>query len=221
MNETLRIPGERPLTAKRLMETLTSTPKLAILKILYREGAKTAGELSEKLGLKLPTILSHLNDLVRTGIVVLEHNGRRKRYVLAAEKIMLEIDLRTYLELDEKLREEELREIEYLAYRYVEAKRRGKGLPLTITVKDVADTLGVDKNTAIAIVDYINTYTDDFIELLVKETLEVIRKYSEGLTLRELSEKLNIHYYWVALIVQKLVSKSYVKVEGEKVIPYR
>ncbi len=95
-----------------------------------------------------------------------EFKGKKKNYVLTSEKLILEIDLRQLLILYEKRKDFEIKELELLAYRYFEEKIRKDKLPMTITVKYVASVLGIDTNTAIGVVDFINTYTERFIDLL-------------------------------------------------------
>ncbi len=219
-SEKLVIPYDRPLAARRIIDALNSGPKLNILKILLeeKENGATAGEIANRLKIKLPTALSHLNDLVKSGLVIVKNvkEGRKtlKKYFLAAKTIALEINLEFFLRLDEKSVEEELKEIEVLAIEYINRKRESSILPLAISVKNVAETLGVDTNTAIKIVDYINTYTDKIIEYLVGEALEVMKKKKKISNVRELAKTLRVHDYWAALIVQKMVSKGYAYIES-------
>ncbi len=217
MKEELRIPRDRPLAGFRLIQALNSGPKLAIIKILlkYKEGLP-AKEISRMLGVKLPTTLEHLSDLIKTGLVHVEFNGRRKNYVLTSRKIVLEIDLEQLVMLDEKRKDAELKELEALAYRYLEEKTKKDKLPMTITVKDVVNTLGIDTNTAIEIVDFINTFTDKFVLLIERKILDILRS-EDGLTIDDLAKKLNMHKYWVIIGVQSLKSKSLVKIVNNKV----
>ena len=218
MKNELRIPIDRPLAGFRLIQALNSGPKLAIIKILlkHRDGLP-AKEISKMLGVKLPTTLEHLSDLIRTGLVHIEFNGRRKNYVLTSKRIVLELDLEQLIMLDEKRKDAELRELEALAYRYFEEKTQREKLPMTITVKDVANTLGLDTNTAIEVVDYINTYTDRFVLFIEKKILDALEE-ENGLTIEELSKKLNIHKYWVILGIQSLKSKSLIRIIDNKII---
>ncbi len=212
-NKYLKIPANRPLVLKRLIEILNSGPKTLILSILLDKGSMTAKELSRELGVKLSTILAHLSDLVKTGLVTVEYDGRQKKYKITSNKLILEIDLNLYLHLSERIEEERLKEVEELAIKYIEVKRKSDGLPLAITVKDVSSTLGIDRNTAIEVVDYINTYTDNIIETLAYEAVREFK--NKRLTIKELSKKMNIHYYWATLIVQLLKSKGIAEVDDE------
>jgi len=217
MTDKLYIPGERPLATRRLLNILNSGPKIAILKALHEEGSLTAKELSKILGVRISTILSHLSDLLKVGLIVMDCTGRQKKYRLAADRVVVEIDLPLFLHLEERIEEEELREIEELALRYMNAKRSNGGLPLAITVKDVASTLGLDTNTAIEVVDYINTYTDRFIEALARDAISLLVQEKEA-TLNQLARKLNIHLYWASLVAQKLVSKGYIVLRGDRIV---
>ncbi len=218
MSKEIRITSDRPLAAFRLIQALNSGPKLAILKILLenKEGLP-AKEISRRLGVKLPTALEHLSDLIKIGLVHVEFNGKKKYYVLTSEKIVLEIDLRQLLMLYEKRKDFEMKELELLAYRYFVEKIRKDKLPMTITVKDVANVLGIDTNTAIEVVDFINTYTDRFIAFIEKRILDTLGSKQEGYSIDELSKILKIHKYWLILAVQSLKSKSLVKVIDDKV----
>ncbi len=216
MVEELVVSEERPLLARRILEILTCGPKLQILKVLLEKGEVSAKDLSAAVGTKLSTVLSHLHDLVRAGLVevrIVKSNGRTiKKYRLRARKLTLVINLNLFLHLEERLHDEELKELEDLAYRYIELKRASDGLPLAISVRDVANTLGTDLNTAIEVTDFINTHTERVVEYLSRYVVEVLRSKGTA-SLRDLAKELNVHYYWIVLVVQSLVSKGIVSVD--------
>jgi len=223
MNEDkLVIPEDRPLAIRRVLDILNSGPKLSILRILLDHGEVTAKEIADKLKIKLPTVLSHLSDLIKAGLVkvrILDVKGRKvKKYSLVSKKFILNIDLSILLHLEEYEAEEKLKEIEYLAIQYINLKRKKEGLPLTISARDVAKELGIDINTAIEVTDFINTYTDKIINYLSSEALELIKSRGKISGLRELASLMNVHHYWIALIIQDLNNKGFIKVLNDGTI---
>lgn len=223
MNEDkLVIPEDRPLAIRRVLDILNSGPKLSILRILLDHGEVTAKEIADKLKIKLPTVLSHLSDLIKAGLVkvrILDVKGRKvKKYSLVSKKFILNIDLSILLHLEEYEAEEKLKEIEYLAIQYINLKRKKEGLPLTISARDVAKELGIDINTAIEVTDFINTYTDKIINYLSSEALELIKSRGKISGLRELASLMNVHHYWMALIIQDLNNKGFIKVLNDGTI---
>lgn len=216
--DTLKITSDRPLAGYRIIQALNSGPKLTIIRALINNSeGLTAKEIAKLLGVKLPTIMEHLSDLIKTGLVRINYEGRHKRYVLQAKKVLFEIDLPLFLSLIERKDEAELRELEFMAVEYLKKKIAGEGLPMNITVKDVARTLGVDTSTAIGIVDFINTYPEKIIHFIEQMIIQELLNNQSSLTLGELSKKINIHKYWLILAVQSLVSKAIVKLEDELV----
>ncbi len=223
MNEDkLVIPEDRPLAIRRVLDILNSGPKLSILRILLDHGEVTAKEIADKLKIKLPTVLSHLSDLIKAGLVkvrILDVKGRKvKKYSLVSKKFILNIDLSILLHLEEYEAEEKLKEIEYLAIQYINLKRKKEGLPLTISARDVAKELGIDINTAIEVTDFINTYTDKIINYLSSEALELIKSRGKISGLRELASLMNVHHHWMALIIQDLNNKGFIKVLNDGTI---
>ncbi len=214
--DELVIPSKRPLLAKRVLDVLTSGPKLSIMKLLLEKGSLSAKEIANELNLKLSTVLNHLNDLVKAGLVhiSIEKQDSRtiKKYHLISKKIRIELDLETFLHLEKYAREEELKEFEDLVYRYIELKCSQSKLPLSITVKDVVSVLGIDMNTAIGVVDFINSYTDRVIEYIANKVFEYLKKNRES-SIDTISRDLRIHEYWIALAIQNLVSRGLVRLD--------
>ncbi len=217
--DSIKIARDRPLAGYRLIQALNSGPKISILRALinYPEGL-TAKEIARLLGVKLPTAMEHLSDLIKTGIVRVKYEGRHKKYVLLAKNIVVEVNLPLYVSLLEKKEEAELYELEVMAIEYLKTKISSGGLPMNITVKDVARTIGVDTATAISIVDFINTYPDRFIHAVEQIILEELRRSKGPKKIADISRSTKIHKYWVILAVQNLVSKSLAKLEGDQVI---
>jgi len=222
MKEELVIPEDRPLTIRRILDILNSGPKLSILKVLLDHGELSAKEIADKVKIKLPTVLSHLSDLVKAGLVkvdVSESKGRRtKKYSLMAKKLVLNINLDLLTHLEEHIEEEKFRELEYLAIQYINIKRKEKELPLTISVRDVAKTLGLDLNTAVEVTDFINTYTDRIIDYLCGEALELIKSKGKVKGIKELASLMKVHQYWAALITQALNNRGLIRISDNGII---
>ncbi len=148
----------------------------------------------------------------------MKYEGRHKKYVLLAKSIIIEVNLPLYVKLSENKEEAELRELEILAVEYLKTKIKEDGLPMNITVKDVARTIGVDTTTAISVVDFINTYSDRFIHVIEQIILKELQRSDSPKRIVEISRNTKIHKYWVVLAVQNLVSKSLARLEGDRVL---
>ncbi|RLG74461.1 MAG: hypothetical protein DRO23_06680 [Thermoprotei archaeon] len=211
------IPEDRQLVVRRIIDVLNSGPKLEILKILSEGKPLTASELSEKLKVKISTVLSHLDDLINTGLVKVETSsvgGRAiKKYSLVSNRIVLTINIRTLTHIEEIGVEEYEKELEHLTLQYIKAKRERKGeLPLAIKVRDVAKTLNISIEKAIGIVDYINTHPEVIVDNISYDLLKVLRE-NKVATIRELADRLKVHPYWVVMAAKKLTSQGLVVFE--------
>ncbi len=224
-DDKLVIPEDRPLAARRVLDILNSGPKLSILKVLLDQGEASAKDIASKVKTKLSTVLSHLSDLVKAGLVkvnVQDLRGKQvKKYSLVSSKLTINIDFRLFLHLEEYAAEEKLKELEYLALKYISVKREKETLPLTISVRDVAKVLNVDINTAIEVTDFINTHTDRIIDYLCSDALDIIKNRGKVKNLREFASLLNVHQYWAALILQSLSSKGFIRImdDGSITLP--
>ncbi|RLG86579.1 MAG: hypothetical protein DRO39_02765, partial [Thermoprotei archaeon] len=98
---------------EKVLNALSSRAKLRILRILYEKGGATAKEVAEELGVKIPTVLEHLQELVAAGVVAVDEvarGGRRaKVYRLRARRIVIEVDLASYTEKERRVLEELLK----------------------------------------------------------------------------------------------------------------
>jgi len=171
-----------------------------------------AKELAEKIGVSLPTILGHLQDLSEVGLVIVDHvklNGKVvKKYRVVSRKIVLNIDIKRIREVTREEEEKQVRSrIEELTLKYICLKRKRGKLPLTVKVRDVMRTLGVDLDTAIMIVEFFNTNHSLIVDYLSNEILNYVEEKGEA-TIREISDKLHLHPYWVVFATQNLSSKG-------------
>ncbi len=212
-----------PLKVRRLLEVFCSGPKTQILKILLENGWLTATDISRKLGIKLSTTLSHLETLVSTGLVSVRVDsiGNRiiKRYGISSRKLVIKLDLEEIVSPKqvEKLEEKERPELEALVLEYIRVKRSRKSkIPVRFKVRDVAKVLGVDVETAIDIVNYVNTRQHRIADLLCNEILDEIRE-NNYTSIREVADKLLLHPYWVVTCIQLRGKEKGVTVNDGKI----
>ncbi|RLE59848.1 MAG: hypothetical protein DRJ35_04785 [Thermoprotei archaeon] len=207
---TIRIARNRPVLALLVIESLSSESRRKIIKELLNEKqGLSASELSRRLGLTLPTILSHLDKLVATGIVriiPLRERGRvQKLYRLPDKDLQMYIDLRLLANIPEK---ETLKE--YLA-KYIEESRRRAPLTERFDPQVIMDVLGVDFNTAIMLADYFNMSTEEIVGMLVKEAEALVRE-KEEVTLEELERLLRVTTYWAVKVANRLEELGYTNI---------
>ena len=198
------------LRVKRLLEVFCSGPKTQILKILLENECLTATDVSRRLGVKLSTTLSHLESLVSAGLVSIrvESIGGRsiKKYCIESKKMIIELDLEEIVAPKpvEESKETLKPELEALILEYINIKRQRRSkIPVRFKVRDVARTLGIDIDTAIEIVNYMNTRQDRIAELLCNEILDEIKK-NNYTSIREASDKLLLHPYWIVSCIHMI-----------------
>ncbi len=198
---SLSIGRNNPIWARLVLEALASKPRLNIIKLLIEKGPLTASEISEETGTSLSTIMEHLDILTASGILrwTLVKRGRRrvKQYSLASKMVELKIDLTTLIwaiDIEEKRR---------LLKRYIYIKMERDGFPLKPTSKDIQEVLGLrDLREAIAILDLINR-DEAYVVKVLEEKMEP-EIVGDGISIRDLAKKLNIHEYWALLLAQRL-----------------
>ncbi len=168
-----------------------------------REGLSPS-ELAEKMNLKIPTVMSHLETLEKIGVVRFElrkmPRGRPlKKYRVIDSVLTIDIDLEALVkipswdELDNKM------------YEYISRKKETSRLPLRFSVEDIAETMNFSLKEAIILLDYLNMKTDQIVGFLVSEALEKF-KGREIFEIEEISNELNIHEYWAAKVASRLAS---------------
>ena len=200
----------RVYRAKKVLDALTSDSKLRILRRLLDSPA-SATDLAGEFGLTLPAITSHLHDLEEAGLIriVEKRKGRgrpAKLYALTKRRITLEIDLQALLELPDEDRVDKLME------EYVERKADG-GLR-KVTVKDIMETLGVNRTTASVIFERLMADPHPLIEAVAERLLE--RLDSERTT-AELSKEMNIDRWWISKAVELLSDRGLAEVKSGRV----
>ncbi len=205
---SLRIPPTRPIVIRKLMEALLSGPKIKILGILRARGKATASDVARELGVKLPTALQHLNDLLELGLVAIRYEGSRKFYVVSVDGVVLEVDLDLYLGTYGEVvgRAEAL---EGLAIKLVDKYREAKMLPAHLRVEDAQRLLNLNRAEAIRLIDYIE-YNSGVVarylaDLIVKQAADA---GARGVSFDEAAKKLRVHIYWIALAAEKLVQSG-------------
>lgn len=207
---TIRIARNRPVLALLIIEALSSESRRKIVKELLNEKqGLSASELSRRLGLTLPTILSHLDKLVASGIVriiPLREKGRvQKLYRLSDKDLQMYIDLGLLANIPE---EETLKE--HLA-KYIEESRKRAPLTEKFDPQVIMDILGVDFNTAIMLADYFNMSTEEIVGMLVKEA-ESFVKDKEEVRLEDIERLLRVTTYWAVKVANRLEELGYTNI---------
>ena len=199
-----------------VIDSLGSGPKLEILRILLSEGPLPATEVSRRLGIKLSTTLSHLEELVNSGLVAIKSEGKIKKYYVPSSRVIIVLDLSSFVGKVVEAQGEEY-EVKSLALEYMRIKRERRGkLPLRPKVRDVANILGLDLEKAMKVVEYINTHQKELAEYLINEVKETLSRGGQ-LSIKELSDKLRVHPYWIVMCIEILESRGEVKVRESKV----
>lgn len=137
-------------------------------------------------------------------------NKTIKKYKLTSNKLTLTIDLHLLSHLEKMSTEAGMRTLESLVLEYFKIKRENKKeeFPLAIRVRDVQKLLNLDIETAIVVVDYINTHPEIIINMLCSELLKILQEKKE-IKLRTLSEMLRVHPYWIVITAKKLSTKGF------------
>ena len=214
------------IKARRVIEALCSGPKLQILKMLIEYGrGLTATDVARKLGVKLSTALTHLEDLVNAGLLTVSTEGSGKiikKYYVSDSEVMIKINLKELLGIEacevpkEPTEEEELRALAMEYVRIKRSRRRSK-FPLRPKVRDVATVLNLSIDKAIEIVNYINTHQGEIVNELCPEVQEVLRR-AGSMKVKDIADELKVHPYWVVLCIERLVRIGVVKVRDNLVI---
>ncbi len=199
---SVRIPRNRPLLALLALEALSSDSRRALLGILLEEKeGLPASVLAKRLGLTLPTVLSHLDKLVAAGLVrqVPSRRGGKpvKLYRAAGARLVLEADLPTLAAVPPRDKLEEM-------LRIAVAKLRENGvLPERLDPVAAQEVLGLDHREALVFADYYNMSRDAIVELLVAEAEEAFRGRKE-VSLDEIERELKLTMYWAVKVAGRL-----------------
>jgi predicted ArsR family transcriptional regulator len=192
--------------AKKLIDALNSESKLKILRRLL-ESPASATDLANEFGLTLPAITLHLKDLEEAGLIktveVRRGKGRpAKLYTLTSKRISINIHLNELLGLPEE------ENLDSLAQEYVRRKiERGFS---GISVSDIMETLLVDRATAAAISERLQSDPLPILEALGKRILE---SFEERTTVTELTKKLGSDRYWILRALRNLEEMGLVRVK--------
>lgn len=191
--------------AKKLIDALSSESKLKILRRLL-ESPASATDLANEFGLTLPAITLHLKDLEEAGLIktveVRRGKGRpAKLYALTSKRISINIHLNELLGLPEE-------DLDSLAQEYV--KRKIESGFSGISVTDIMETLLVDRATAAAISERLQSDPLPILEALGKKILE---SFEDRTTVTELTKKLRSDRYWILRALRNLEEMGLVKVK--------
>jgi len=193
---------EDPTTALKLFEALSSRAKIRILKVIVEKKRVTAKEVAEELGLKLPTVLEHLRDLVEAGVLTVEEStrgGRRtKVYRLRSEKLVIKLDLVKLVEIEKNL-------LENLLEMYLKLRAYGYRIKLNPSIYEIRKILGVDEETAKSFLSYLRTRIDYVVEKLIGELLE---KNVNEISIAQIVDILGVDHSLAALVATKMIEKG-------------
>jgi len=197
--------------AKKLIDALSSESKLKILRRLL-ESPASATDLANEFGLTLPAITLHLKDLEEAGLIktveVRRGKGRpAKLYALTSKRISINIHLNELLGLPEE------EDLDSLAQEYV--KRKIESGFSGISVTDIMETLLVDRATAAAISERLQSDPLPILEALGKKILE---SFEDRTTVTELVKKLRSDRYWILRALRNLEEMGLVKVKEGTVV---
>ena len=197
--------------AKKLIDALSSESKLKILRRLL-ESPASATDLANEFGLTLPAITLHLKDLEEAGLIktveVRRGKGRpAKLYALTSKRISINIHLNELLGLPEE------EDLDSLAQEYV--KRKIESGFSGISVTDIMETLLVDRATAAAISERLQSDPLPILEALGKKILE---SFEDRTTVTELAKKLRSDRYWILRALRNLEEMGLVKVKEGTVV---
>lgn len=200
------IPKNRPVEIRMIINALSGDTRLRILKVLLQhpEGL-TASEISSKINLTLPTTLTHLNQLISAGLIkwIYAKRGKRllKLYKVTSKEIVLNVDLEILSNSPP------LEKLENLLWQLVQKYRQQGVLPPMPSIEDIEKLLKIEKNEAIALIDYFKVSEERIVEKLSTELEEKIRD-KEEISLKDISEKLRVHDYWAIQVARKLEEKG-------------
>ncbi|GEM_PF-1211886 len=192
--------------AKKLIDALNSESKLKILRRLL-ESPASATDLANEFGLTLPAITLHLKDLEEAGLIkiveVRRGKGRpAKLYTLTSKRISINIHLNELLGLPEE------EDLDSLAQEYVRRKiERGFS---GISISDIMETLLVDRATAAAISERLQSDPLPILDALGKRILE---SFEDRTTVTELTKKLGSDRYWILRALRNLEEMGLVRVK--------
>ncbi len=211
----MRIPSNRPLVARRVMQALSSDAKLRLLRILAR-GPASPASMARELNMALSVVTEHLRDLEAAGLVRTAGYARvgrgrpAKLYALSSPRVVIEVDLPLYAEVGSEER------IASLALEYVRRKMAGPGLPASPSALDIAETLGIDVKLASIVLGYVKPSSGEVMDVLEGSVMEALEERGEA-DVGELADALNVDRYWVVTALKRLAEKGLVEVRGGRV----
>ena len=196
---------------EKVLNALSSRAKLRVLRILYEKGGATAKEIAEELGVKIPTVLEHLQELVAAGVVTVDEvarGGRRtKVYRLRARRVVIEVDLASYTERERAILEELLK-------RYLNLRHYGYRVRAYPSIREVKRLLGVDEDTAKLLVSHIRSRVEQIADTLVEELLEMD---IEELNVAKIVELLRVDHSLAAMVATRMIERGIATAERGRI----
>lgn len=208
---TLRIAKTRPVLALLVITALSSESRRRIVKeLLQARNGLSASQISKRLGLSIPTILSHLDKLLAAGIVravpVRERGRIQKLYRVIDKELQLVVDLNLLSKVPpEDVLKEQLE-------RYIKESRKTMPLSERFDPDRIMEVLGVDFETAIMLADYFNMCKEDIVSILVEELREKLSGREE-VSLAEIENYLRVTTFWAIKVAGRMEELGLVRVK--------
>ena len=208
---TLRIAKTRPVLALLVITALSSESRRRIVKeLLQARNGLSASQISKRLGLSIPTILSHLDKLLAAGIVravpVRERGRIQKLYRVIDKELQLVVDLNLLSKVPpEDVLKEQLE-------RYIKESKKTMPLSERFDPDRIMEVLGVDFETAIMLADYFNMCKEDIVSILVEELREKLSGREE-VSLAEIENYLRVTTFWAIKVAGRMEELGLVRVK--------
>lgn len=206
------VPYTRPVEAKMLINALGGSTRLKIMRLLLETPTGlSASEIAEKLGISLPTILTHLSILASSGLISWVYVGRGRRYIrlykVSEDKLVLNIDLRVFTTIPN------IEDLDKTLQDYIQLSRKMDVLKASPSLEDIRKLLNVSVNEAFILLDYFRLSEDKIVESLTQEALKILEKRDQ-ISIDELCEIMRIHEYWAVQVARRLEEMEYCILEG-------
>ncbi len=131
-------------------------------------------KLLKKLGISLPTILTHLSILASSGLISWVYVGRGRRYIrlykVSEDKLVLNIDLRMFTAIPN------IEDLDKTLQDYIQLSRKMDVLKASPSLEDIRKLLNVSVNEAFILLDYFRLSEDKIVESLTQEAFKDTRR---------------------------------------------
>ncbi len=194
----MKVSRRQPIKAWLVMEALREETRQKIIELLLEKGELNLTEIQEVVGKTLPTLLFHMNALEKAGLVSWRTARRGKKttkvYYIKSKVLEIEIDVDIFSKIGD------LKHIQSLVYEMIDkVLSSGVKLEREFSIIQISKLLGVDRNTALVIRDYISNFEDEIVKYLYDKFKDELGEIKDPL---EIAEKFNLNVYWAARLVK-------------------